>query len=68
MTVYCGDLGQMDYKACWDLQQSLFDVLTAGETTRTAAPESDAISMPAPGWKFSLITSPMATATAVVMP
>ena len=40
MNVYCRDLGQMDYKACWDLQQSLFDVLTAGKTNRTAAPES----------------------------
>ena len=40
MNVYCRDLGQMDYKACWDLQQSLFDVLTAGKTNRTEAPES----------------------------
>ena len=40
MNVYCRDLGQMDYKACWDLQQTLFDVLTAGKTNRTAAPES----------------------------
>ena len=40
MNVYCRDLGQMDYKACWDLQQSLFDVLIAGKTNRTAAPES----------------------------
>ena len=40
MNVYCRDLGQMDYKACWDLQQSLFDVLTAGKTNRTATPES----------------------------
>ena len=29
MNVYCRDLGQMDYKACWDLQQTLFDSLTA---------------------------------------
>ena len=40
MKVSFRDLGQMDYKACWDLQQSLFDVLTAGKTNRTAAPES----------------------------
>ena len=40
MNVYCRDLGQMDYKACWDLQQTLFDALTAGKTNRTAAPES----------------------------
>lgn len=29
----------MDYKACWDLQQTLFDALTAAKTNRTAAPE-----------------------------
>ena len=29
MKAYCRDLGQMDYKACWDLQQTLFDSLTA---------------------------------------
>ena len=40
MNVYCRDLGQMDYKACWDLQQTLFDALTAGKTNRTAAPET----------------------------
>ena len=40
MNVYCRDLGQMDYNACWDLQQTLFDALTAGKTNRTAAPES----------------------------
>ena len=40
MNVYCRDLGQMDYKACWDLQQTLFDALTAGKTNRTATPES----------------------------
>ena len=40
MFVEYRDLGQMDYKACWDLQQTLFDALTAGKTNRTAAPES----------------------------
>ena len=29
MKVSLRDLGQMDYKACWDLQQTLFDSLTA---------------------------------------
>lgn len=29
----------MDYKACWNLQQTLFDALTAAKTYRTAAPE-----------------------------
>lgn len=29
MKVSFRDLGQMDYKACWDLQQTLFDSLTA---------------------------------------
>ena len=25
MKAYCRDLGRMDYKTCWDLQQELFD-------------------------------------------
>lgn len=29
MKVSCRDLGTMDYKDCWDLQQSLFDTLAA---------------------------------------
>ena len=29
MKAYCRDLGLMDYKACWDLQQELFDALVA---------------------------------------
>lgn len=29
MKVSCRDLGTMDYKDCWDLQQSLFDALIA---------------------------------------
>ena len=28
----------MDYKACWDLQQTLFDALTAVKTNRKADP------------------------------
>lgn len=38
MNVFCRDLGQMDYKACWDLQQTLFDALTAVKTNRKADP------------------------------
>ena len=34
MKAYCRDLGLMDYKACWDLQQTLFDTLVAGKTNR----------------------------------
>ena len=29
MEVSCRDLGTMDYKECWDLQQSLFDASVA---------------------------------------
>ena len=29
MKASCRDLGTMDYKDCWDLQQSLFDALIA---------------------------------------
>lgn len=29
MKAYCRDLGLMDYKACWDLQQELFDAHVA---------------------------------------
>ena len=29
MKAYCRDLGLMDYKACWDLQQELFDTHVA---------------------------------------
>lgn len=35
MKASCRDLGLMDYKTCWDLQQSLFDVMVAGKTTGT---------------------------------
>lgn len=35
MKASCRDLGLMDYKTCWDLQQSLFDVMVAGKTSGT---------------------------------
>lgn len=35
MKTFCRDLGLMDYKTCWDLQQSLFDTLLAGKTAGT---------------------------------
>ena len=51
MKVSCRDLGRMDYKACWDLQQELFDTLLARKrsaaessvpgTGSTAAADSD---------------------------
>ncbi len=39
MKVACRDLGTMDYKECWDLQQSLFDALVA---RKRPGPSSDA--------------------------
>ena len=44
MKAYCRDLGRMDYKTCWELQQGLFDALVArkaackGATKQVAAP------------------------------
>ena len=44
MKAYCRDLGRMDYKTCWELQQGLFDALVArkaackGATKQAAAP------------------------------
>ena len=43
MKAYCRDLGRMDYKTCWELQQGLFDALVArkaackGATKQAAA-------------------------------
>lgn len=39
MKAFCRDLGTMDYKTCWDLQQGLFDALTARkrESARSGA-------------------------------
>lgn len=34
MEVACRDLGLMDYKDCWELQQSLFDLLIARKAAR----------------------------------
>lgn len=34
MEAACRDLGLMDYKDCWELQQSLFDLLIARKTSR----------------------------------
>ena len=33
MKAYCRDLGRMDYKTCWDLQQELFDAGVARKRT-----------------------------------
>ena len=33
MKASCQDLGRMDYKACWDLQQELFDARVARKRT-----------------------------------
>ena len=33
MKAYCRDLGRMDYKTCWDLQQELFDAGVARKHT-----------------------------------
>lgn len=33
MKASCRDLGRMDYKTCWDLQQELFDALVARKRT-----------------------------------
>ena len=64
MKASCRDLGLMDYKTCWDLQQELFDGLMerkrAAKTTKTQAtgadnagsgfvPGADDGSVPAPG-------------------
>lgn len=51
MKAFCRDLGQMDYKTCWDLQQTLFDALATGKTTRKATPEggNPALSATDPG-------------------
>ena len=44
MEASCRDLGLMDYKTCWELQQGLFDALVArkaackGATKQVAAP------------------------------
>ena len=46
MEASCRDLGLMDYKTCWELQQGLFDALVArkaackGATKQAAAPRS----------------------------
>ena len=42
MKAYCRDLGRMDYKTCWDLQQELFD---AGVARKRTGP----IPVPVPG-------------------
>ena len=42
MKAYCRDLGRMDYKTCWDLQQELFD---AGVARKHTGP----IPVPVPG-------------------
>ncbi len=44
MNVYCRDLGRMDYKACWDLQQTLFDAGIARKRTGPIGPGATASS------------------------
>lgn len=42
MKAFCRDLGRMDYKTCWDLQQELFDARVARKRTGpTHTPEAD---------------------------
>ena len=38
MKAYCRDLGRMDYKTCWDLQQELFDAGVARKRTGPIRP------------------------------
>mgnify|MGYP006913764179 CR=1 FL=1 len=42
---YCRDLGLMDYKACWDLQQELFDA-SLPASGRSGTPEAAPYSPP----------------------
>lgn len=42
MEASCRDLGLMDYKTCWELQQALFDALVVRKTARNGAAEPSA--------------------------
>lgn len=39
MEAFCRDLGLMDYKTCWELQQGLFDALVARKAARKGTAE-----------------------------
>ena len=45
MKAYCRDLGRMDYKTCWDLQQELFD---AGVARKHTGPIPVPVPVPVP--------------------
>lgn len=40
MRARCRDLGLMEYRSCWELQQKLFDALVEKKRTRPAQPET----------------------------
>ena len=40
MRAHCRDLGLMEYRSCWELQQKLFDALVEKKRTRPAHPET----------------------------
>ena len=40
MRAHCRDLGLMEYRSCWELQQKLFDALVEKKRTRPAQPET----------------------------
>lgn len=40
-TALCRDLGSMDYKVCWELQQQLFDQMLARKAGTTEAEDAD---------------------------
>ena len=47
--VACRDLGVMDYKACWELQQQLFDALLARKRRGAELPETEQPGTEQPG-------------------
>lgn len=47
MKAFCRDLGLVDYKTCWDLQQQLFDALLARKSAARTG------SIPVPGMKMT---------------
>ena len=57
MKVSCRDLGTMDYKDCWDLQQSLFDALIARKRAGSP-PVPDAGSAPDDAGTILLVEHP----------
>ena len=43
MEASCRDLGLMDYKTCWELQQGLFDALVAVSYTHLTLPTNSLV-------------------------